>query len=286
LFDYYYDRVDIPPYQADVPESIRRFRRDREIEEPLPEERIRVARAAYFGLCEHIDALIGEVLEAVDRTGLSERTVVIYTSDHGESAGVHGCWWKSQYYEESVGVPLIARFPGRIAAGAVSTDICNLIDLGPTIASFGGTELPFRVSGRSLFPIMAGDGTGGWVQETMSELVDPRGGTFKPSRMIRTDEWKLWKYHDPEDLPPALFHLETDSAEAHDLSGDPQCRDVRDHLLMRLYEGWDPERAAALADEKSSAFELQRAWGSIVQPPSTHMLEFPDATYEDDVELL
>ena len=100
-----------------IPPAIRRFKLLRGIAEPLPEERIRVARAAYFALCEYFDRQVGRILDKLEQLGLAERTLVIYASDHGEMAGEHGCWWKSNYYEGSVGVPLIARLPGVIPAG-------------------------------------------------------------------------------------------------------------------------------------------------------------------------
>ena len=76
-----------------------------------------MARAAYYGMCELFDASVGRVLDKLDETGLAEDTLVVYTTDHGEAAGEHGMWWKSSYYEESVGVPLIARLPRVIPSG-------------------------------------------------------------------------------------------------------------------------------------------------------------------------
>ena len=133
LYDYYYPRVDIPEVSDDeLPRAVRRFQEQRGIAEPLPAERIRVARAGYLGICEHLDAQIGRILAALDDTGLDRNTLVVYCSDHGEMAGEHGCWWKSCYYEGSVGVPLIARWPGVVPANTVSPVICSLLDLAPT----------------------------------------------------------------------------------------------------------------------------------------------------------
>ncbi|MGW8178605.1 MAG: sulfatase-like hydrolase/transferase, partial [bacterium] len=132
LYNYYYDKVDLPLTGGDEPPTIRRFRRLRGILEPLPSERIRVARAAYYGMCEHVDMLIGRILDCLDETGLAGNTLVIYCSDHGEMAGDHNCWWKSNYYEGSAGIPMMARLPGIVPAGAVCDAVCNLMDLGPT----------------------------------------------------------------------------------------------------------------------------------------------------------
>ena len=286
LFDFYYDRVDIPEFEQDVPATIRRFRIDRGFETPLPEERIRVARAAYFGLCEHIDRQIGEVMECLDRTRLSGRTLVVYVSDHGESAGAHGCWWKSQYYEESVGVPLIARLPGSIPAETMSGDICNLMDIGPTLADFANSTIPFPVQGRSLHTIMCDLDRPDREQETFSELADPRGDEIKPSRMIRSGPWKLWKFHDSAGLPPALFNLDDDPSEMKDLAEHPEFADVRNDLLERLYRDWDPTRVARIATERSEAFDVLTKWAKAVRPESPYMLAFPSAELEADVELL
>jgi choline-sulfatase len=95
LFDYYYERVDVPqPDPQELqrePAAVSQFKKRRNIHEPLPEERIRVARAAYFGLCEYFDRKVGQLLDTLDETGLSDNTLVVYCSDHGEMAGEHGC---------------------------------------------------------------------------------------------------------------------------------------------------------------------------------------------------
>ena len=83
-----------------------------------PAER-RMAVAAYFGLCTYLDSLVGEVLDALAAAGLADRTCVVYTSDHGDNVGARGLWGKSNMYEESVGVPLIAAGPGIARGGGL-----------------------------------------------------------------------------------------------------------------------------------------------------------------------
>lgn len=321
LFDYYYSRVDIPPVEESRPPTIERHLRYRGFVPNLSEERVRLARAAYFALCEQLDGLIGRILDRLEETGLAENTMVVYCSDHGESAGEHGCWTKSNYYEASAGVPLIVRWPGETPGGAVSAAVCNLMDLGPTFAeaagvvdtgaspvkaaaphriaragapaptSFAeaaGVEFTYESDGNSLVPLLRGKGEG-WRDETFCELVDYEGGGEHPnlpSRMVRSGKWKLWRFGDSEKLPPALFNLEEDPGELDDLGQDPRFAAVREELLGKIMNGWDPDAASRATEEARKWTGALAAWGRAVQPESPDLLPAPPPEIEDDVELL
>jgi len=276
LFDYYYQRVDVPqPSAAELaaePAAVRRFKENRGIAEPLPEERIRVARAAYFGLCEYFDQQVGRVLQVLEETGLSENTLVVYCSDHGEMAGEHGMWWKSNYYEASVGVPLIARLPGTIAAGARSDSICNLMDLAPTFGELAGAEPLPHPDGHSLWPELQGQLNGTRPTCTFSEHGPTRNDAA--SRMIRRDRYKLYKHHD--DTPPALFDLAVDPGECRDLGSSPEHAAVREDLLRTLYEDWDPDYVHRQSALQAADMAVLSAWGEAVRPPAPEALPVPD----------
>lgn len=287
LFDYYYSRVDIPPIEESQPETIRRFRDTRGIlEPPLDEERIRVARAAYFGMCELIDSLFGQVMECLDETGLSRNTLVVYTTDHGDMAGEHGCWWKSNYYEGSVGVPMIARWPSVVPEGSVSDAICNLTDLGPTFAEMAGAEPMAGVDGRSLVEVLQGGRPADWVDETYSEFVELKHGNVFPSRMIRSGPWKLWVYGDEANLPPALFNLDEDPDELNDLVTSEEHADIRNELLAKVMRDWDPSRAQAESRELQRDYMTLRKWGRVIKPVLPEAVPMPPPEVEGDVELL
>lgn len=289
LFNYYYDRVTIPDIEADQPPTVQRYRAHRRIlDPPLPDERIRVALAAYYALCEYSDHLIGQVLDAIEENGLADNTMVIYASDHGEMAGSHGCWWKSCYYEGSAGVPLIMRQPGVIPEKAEIDAVCNLMDLGPTMIDIAGAPALPNIDGRTLKPLLSGGSNAEWVNETFSELVDFQcgGGDPLPSRMIRSDKWKYWEYGDPEGLPPALFDLNADPGEVHDLGRDPAYAEIRTELSARLHENWDPAFAFREAIDGKTSHDVIAAWGKAVQPTCEDTLPAPDPPVETDVELL
>ncbi len=286
LFNYYYDRVSIPSIEEKQPDTITRFRELRGILNPaLSDERIRVALAAYYGLCEHMDTLVGQVLDTLDQTGLARNTLVIYTSDHGEMAGEHGCWWKSNYYEGSASVPMIARWPNVIAPGSVSDAICNLMDIGPTFAEIAGTKFPYTVEGRSLCKILRDKEDADWINETTCELVDIRGGVF-PSRMIRSGPWKLWTFADDQNLPLALFNIDDDPDELVDLGQDPAYEEIRNRLLERLYKDWNPKDAVLKTQKLNTYYNVLGQWGRTVRPDTPDQMIFPPAEYEADVELL
>jgi choline-sulfatase len=283
LFEYYYDRVSIPRPEGDQPPSIELFRENRDILDPVPEERIRVARAAYLGLCEYVDRNVGAILDCLDRTGLAEDTLVVYCSDHGEMAGEHGCWWKSTYYEGSAGVPLVVRLPDHIEAGTTSEAVVNLTDLGVTFADLAGTAFETPVAGRSLWPTLRGERPEDWADETYSEFVD-RYGDVGPTRMVRSGPWKLWDYP-AEDVPPALFNLEADPEERVDLGEDPEYAEVREELLEKLYDGWNPEAVARESDQLVEGNDVLSAWEDAVDPDYPERLGRSDLVSEDDENL-
>ncbi len=273
LYDYYYDRVDVPqPDPTGEPEAVTNFKKRRLIDEPLPKERIRVARAAYFGLCEYFDRKVGQLLDQLDETGLRDNTLVIYSSDHGEMAGEHGCWWKSNYYEGSVGVPLIARLPGVIPAGVENPVLCNLLDWAPTAVEVAGGEPLPATDGHSLWRELQGHADDARPDTTFSELGPSRGDS--PSRMIRQGPWKLYKYHD--DTPPALFNLADDPGEWNDLGSDGAYAALRQHLLDQLYADWNPEQVAQRSAELTRDAQVLTAWGRAVQPRHEDTLPVED----------
>jgi len=284
LYDYYYPRVDIPEVSDDeLPRAVRRFQEQRGIAEPLPAERIRVARAAYLGICEHLDAQIGRILAALDDTGLDRNTLVVYCSDHGEMAGEHGCWWKSCYYEGSVGVPLIARWPGVVPANTVSPVVCSLLDLAPTWVEIANQHqlacpsLP-EPDGYSLWPVLCGQPDERRPDETFAEHL---GGIDRaPSRMVRQGHWKLFQYAD--DTHPTMFDLRADPGETRDLAQDPAYATVCAALQQRLWQGWDPAAVLSQSRALDRDLELLMHWGRTARPTHPDTLPVPDV---EEIEL-
>jgi choline-sulfatase len=208
-----------------------------------PEERLR-AIAAYCGLCSWLDYNFGQIIQALDETGLSERTTVVYTSDHGDNVGARGLWGKSNMYEESVAVPLLVAGPG-IEPADISTPV-SLIDLSETILDHFDGEMPGRRPGRSLYEIAAEPADDERVVFSEYHAAGAVSGAF----MIRKGRWKYIHY---VDFPPELFDLNNDPEELCDLAPDPAFAKIIAELHADLCAVCDPDTAEqqAHADQRA-----------------------------------
>lgn len=258
LYDYYYERIDIPEmpegYLDNLHPAMKEWRASRGIEE-LTEEQIRKARAAYYGMVEHFDEVVGGMLRSLEDVGLSDDTIVIYVSDHGESAGRNGLWWKSNFYDHSVGVPMMMAGPG--IPQARRSEIVSLLDLAPTLSDLAGApDLPRR-AGQSLLPLLRDELSAPWRDEALSEMVNLGPKYPYPGRMIRRGPWKLIHYEGQE---PMLFNLDEDPNEFMDRAQDPACSEVRAYLHHRVREGWEPEAALRTLRRHQEGQALLKDW--------------------------
>ena len=197
-------------------------------------EKMGRGRAAYYGLVTFCDDRISEVLDALDASGQADNTVVVYVSDHGELNGEHGLWNKQSFYEHSSHIPMIVRWPGKIAAGRRIEQVTSLVDLTATILDVAGTDLPGQ-NGISLAPLLEGS-----VQETEGVALSEyfAVGAITPARMLRRGRYKLNYYHNES---PELFDLESDPDEMVNLAGDAAHAEIQAQLLGELLNEWDPD---------------------------------------------
>ena len=208
----------------------------------------RRATAAYFGLCSFVDALMGDVIDAIDASGFGARTRIAYMSDHGDNLGVRGLWQKSNFYQESAHVPMILAGPG-IEAGKVCNTPVSLIDIHPTVldvvglADGGPTADP---DGRSLLRIAAEPDYG--AREVFGEYH--AAGAVNGVYMLRRGPWKYLHY---ANMPAQLFNLADDPEELDDLAGDPAHRATLDAFEARLRARLDPEAVDRWAKEQQLA---------------------------------
>lgn len=235
-------------------------------------ERVRRARHAYYAMASYVDEKLGRVLSALDAAGLGDDTLVVFCGDHGEMLGERGMWFKQTFYEWSARVPLMVRWPGRIAPGRRAAP-CSLVDLLPTfldVAASGGApriEPTDALDGASLLPTLQGDDEDA-ARDVLAEYSSE--GVVAPSRMVRRGDYK---YVYTRGLPSLLFDLQRDPQELRNLAGSAAHADIEAALHARLLADWDPEdiHARILASQKRRLFLRQL---------SIARKSFPDWTYE------
>ncbi len=209
----------------------------------VDEETLRRTRSAYYGLVTALDDYVGDLLDALERTGQAEETLVVYTSDHGEVLGDHELWWKCCMYEPSVGVPLVMRGPG-IEGGRTVEQPVSLLDVLPTMTDALGIPAASSWRGTSQYPVATGEASPDADRTVFSEYH--AHGVSRGFYMIRRGRYKYVHYLNG---PDQLFDLVADPTEMENLADDPEYRDVRESLERALDDVVDPEAADARARE-------------------------------------
>jgi arylsulfatase A-like enzyme len=181
-------------------------------------------------LTEQVDKLIGQILDGLKEAGREKDTLVIFTSDHGNMDASHHLASKGLFYEESVGVPFIMKYPGEIPEGII--DIDNLISTGldilPTMCEYAGLEKPEHMLGKSLRLVAErGDSS------DSDPYVTSENSWF---RMIRTDNYKYCAFRD-DDSKEWLGDMINDPGEMRNLVDDPEYKKTLE-MHRNLFKEW------------------------------------------------
>lgn len=230
-----------PPLDA-PPEYLNMYStRDVPIEENTPQDeefraKARDFLAKYYGLVACVDANVGKILDWLDRKNLSENTLVIFVSDHGEMAGEHGLYDKKTYYRSSMQVPLIVRYPACFKGGRVLSNLVDpSVDTMPTILDMCGITVPKDVQGKSYLSLL--DGSDKPTRDAIHyEICMEKEGPEKfpiPERGIRTLDWL---YVRTEEKPIALFNLRDDPLEMNNLVHSTAHKKIMENLDARITE--------------------------------------------------
>ena len=204
----------------------------------------REAIQAYHAATTFMDAQVGRVLEALERLGLADRTIVVFTSDHGYHLGEHGLWQKRSLFEESARVPLIIYDPRAKANGQASGRTVELVDLHATLADLCGLEAPADLDGKSLRTLLD-DPNADWSKPAFTQVWrgPPPAATGKEGqkneefmgRSVRTERWRYTEW-DEGRRGSELYDHDADPREYHNLADDPQQAPVRT-AMKRLLAG-------------------------------------------------
>lgn len=187
------------------------------------------SRAHCYGMVQLIDRSLGKVMETLERRGMTENTLIIFLSDHGELLGDHGLWFKGPFhYESIVKVPLIMHWPAGLEGGRAVDSPVGLVDIVPSVLAAAGIPGDDSLDGESLLPVATNEGS--CRGEAYVELVDdPKRIRL---RTIVTKDWKMTWYAGEEF--GELYHLAEDPNEFVNHWDDPKCAVIKAQLLSRL----------------------------------------------------
>jgi len=203
----------------------------------------RTVRPVVRGLVRQIDDHFGRLLDAMQRLGRLDDTLILFTSDHGDLAGDHWLGEKEYFFEPVMRVPFIVVDPTSAAdptRGSVSTDFAECVDVMPTVLDALGLDAAaHRIEGQSLLPrlrggpVVAREAVVGSLDYAWREARHflGRGPRECNGWMVREDRWKLIEW---PGYPPQLFDLLDDPDELHDRGADPALQGVRTRLRERL----------------------------------------------------
>lgn len=192
----------------------------------------------YKRYCESllaVDEGIGAILKYLEEEGLDNSTMVIYMGDNGFSFGEHGLIDKRHFYEESVKVPFLVRYPEVLQGGQVINKMIQNIDVAPTILELAGIQKPEQMQGRSIMPIIKGEDVE-WrdriFYEYYWEYFYPQTPTMHG---VRTDRYKYIRYHGTWDTNE-FYDLQEDPHEMNNLIGSPAHQEIIRDLNGDIYD--------------------------------------------------
>lgn len=186
----------------------------------------------YVSVIHSIDRNVGRVLDYLEKSGLLENTLVVYTSDQGFYMGEHGWFDKRFMYEESFRTPLLMRLPGGKRGDIVQ--MVQNIDYAPTILDLAGTEIPDDIQGVSLLPLLRGEKPKEWRKSLYYHYYEfPAEHAVKRHYGVRTERYKLIHYYNDID-EWELFDMERDPSEMHNLYGKPGYEKVTSQLREEM----------------------------------------------------
>lgn len=190
----------------------------------------------YMGLVTWVDDTVGRLVHSLKRSGLSENTLVVFTSDHGDNLGSHQKMGKADLLEEAYRIPMIAKGPG-ITQAKVSGQVASLADWGRTLVSLIGSEAPTHWHGKDLSPILAGTADALEYNEAYIETGN-YGCGVRTSNHLLTIPWKSETERQLADSPNAMFDLRLDPFQTQNVIEQTAYSELRRQLEASLRR-WD-----------------------------------------------
>jgi iduronate 2-sulfatase len=207
-------------------------------EEAMTDDLRKQAIQAYHASTSFMDAQVGRLLDALDRLKLTDKTIVVFHSDHGYHLGEKRLWQKMTLFEESARVPLIIALPGNAANGRTSTRIVELVDLHRTLADLCGLTVALTTEGASLKPLLVNP-LADWSKPALTQLLRVRNKDLIVGRSVRTERWRYTEWSSGKD-GTELYDHDVDSSEMKNLAGDVRYESTIVELKKSLSAPEDP----------------------------------------------
>jgi len=240
-----YDDMVLPEKVAgdwdDIPKLGINYKTSKNMKMDLEQQR--KAIGGYYASVAYMDAQVGKVLTALKESGVEDRTIVIFTSDHGYHLGEHDFWAKVSLHEESARVPLIISVPGK--EPAVCHSLTELLDLYPTVSSLCGLKVPGRLQGKDVSKML--DNVKHEVRDA-AFCVNGRG------YLLRTKKWAYIQYGNNGQAGEELFDMQADPEQYTNLAGDASYSDVVKAFRSRM----DMKLNQVMKNDLGQTYELKR----------------------------
>ncbi len=211
----------------DLPKSIRFYKSNKSNYNMSPENHKGMLRA-YYASVSYMDAQVGRVLKALEKNGLRDNTIVVFTSDHGYMLGQHNKFQKQHLFEESTRVPFIISVPWIKSQHGKTTDkLTELIDLYPTLTEIAGVPAPDTLQGISLKPLLEDVESKSWQKDQVFTISN-RGG-----ESLRTKDWRFTQYYSGS-KGYELYDLKKDPGEFINQAQNPEYADIFSRMKKQL----------------------------------------------------
>jgi N-acetylglucosamine-6-sulfatase len=217
-----------------------------------------------------VDDGVGRLVEVLRERGNLDNTLIVFTSDNGYFHLEHRRWDKRLAYEESLRIPMVVVYPGKIEAGATITEMVSNVDFAPTVLSYAGIEIPEQMQGASMQPLFEGGATN-WRDTIFYEYWTDLVHAIPTMKAVRTERFKLIQYPELDDIDE-LYDLERDPHEMKNLAQDPEYAAVLQQMERRLESesenvGWKvdvfPHNLPRVKGPEGTLMNLQVKFGKV-----------------------
>jgi arylsulfatase A-like enzyme len=220
------------------------------VPEGLSTQYARASLPDYYGMVESLDVEFKRILDALDREGVAEDTIVCYSSDHGDMVGSQGYKAKRWPYEESARVPFLIRYPRAIREGQVIADPFSTVDVYPTLAGLAGIKQPVGIDGLDCSPLLTGKSTAAPRDYSFLQMMY----AYVPWPGWRAIRTRRYSYTRTVKGPWLLFDVTNDPYQMKNLVDDPASSDLVEEMDKRL---------AAIMKESGDSWDLKATTGDI-----------------------